>query len=320
MISPRRIRAFRREDIPAIVDLRARAFARSKREPEEEARTFEKVFFDNPWRDEEMSPLVYVGDHGRPIGFLGVVPRPATFRGEPVRMAVTSQFMVDPEARGVPAVELFREFFAGSQDLSYADFSSEVSRRLWMALGGETVPIASLSWSRPLAKTEPYPDHLDAEPLTPHTLGCEAAEIIGRASVAPVYDERSAAWLLDRIKEKCRRLQSAALHDGNGRLAGLYVWRESSGRSAQVIQLVARRGKHAAVFEHFLADASARGMVRATGRATTAMLESGRGRDLTYNRRESWTIAHTKRSDLLASLQAGDATLSLLDGEWWMDF
>lgn len=320
MITARRIRAFTREDIPAIVQLRSKAFAHAKHPPAGEASTFERVFLDNPWRDDDLPPLVYLDDRGRPIGFLGVVPRPATFRGEPVRMAVTSQFMVDPDARGAPAVELFKEFFAGTQDLSYADFSSDGSRRLWVALGGETVPIASLSWTRPLAKEESYPNGLHAEPLTPRTLGCEAAEIIGRASVAPVYDERSAAWLLDRIRDKCKRIQSAELRDDHGRLAGLYLWRENTGRSAQVIQLVARRGKLGPVFEHLVADAASRGMVRATGRATTGLLESGRSRELTYTRRESWTIAHTRRSDLLAALQAGDATLSLLDGEWWMDF
>src|SRR5205814_217678 len=95
-----KIRPFRLDDIPGVVALRRKSFRHSER-PAAAAlgAYFEHVFFRNPWRDETLPSLVYVDPSGRPVGFLGVVPRRATFRGEVLRVAVTTQLM----ASDVPA-------------------------------------------------------------------------------------------------------------------------------------------------------------------------------------------------------------------------
>jgi len=81
-----KIRPFRLDDIPGVVALRRKSFRHSER-PAAAAlgAYFEHVFFRNPWRDETLPSLVYVDPSGRPVGFLGVVPRRATFRGEALK-------------------------------------------------------------------------------------------------------------------------------------------------------------------------------------------------------------------------------------------
>src|SRR5664279_2036080 len=80
-----------------------------------------EIFLANPWIAPDISSLVCF-ENGEVIGFLGVVPRSMEFRGRPVRVAVSSQFVVDRQRhRGPAAMELLSRFFGGPQDLSYTD-------------------------------------------------------------------------------------------------------------------------------------------------------------------------------------------------------
>src|SRR5579872_3835262 len=97
-----RVRPFVRRDIPEVAALRRRTFEFSAHEdPAELESYFERVFFENPWSSESLRlagtgdsrSLVYVDDAARISGFLGIIRRPATFHGEPIRVAVCTQFM-----------------------------------------------------------------------------------------------------------------------------------------------------------------------------------------------------------------------------------
>src|SRR5437763_11426325 len=152
-----KIRPFRLDDIPGVVALRRKSFRHSER-PAAAAlgAYFEHVFFRNPWRDETLPSLVYVDPSGRPVGFLGVVPRRATFRGEVLRVAVTTQLMADPEHRGVAAIELIQALLAAGPDLCFADLANDASRRLWEGLGGDVALVPSLAWTPPLRAVRYY--------------------------------------------------------------------------------------------------------------------------------------------------------------------
>ena len=47
----------------------------------ESRRYFEQVYFDSPWFDPEIAPLICEDRDGRIEGFLGVVARPMAFEG-----------------------------------------------------------------------------------------------------------------------------------------------------------------------------------------------------------------------------------------------
>ena len=147
-----RIRAFRREDIPPVLELFRTAFLRTgKSVPMELDTYFDRVFFESPWYDEELPSFVHLDRSGRIIGFVGVQPRPLLLRGRRIRAAVATKLMAAPSA-GEPlaAVRLLSKVFAGPQDLLLSDLSNDAGRRIWEGLGGTTALLYSLQWQRPV--------------------------------------------------------------------------------------------------------------------------------------------------------------------------
>src|SRR5262249_25986930 len=157
----------------------------------------------NPWRDDALPSLVYVNAEGRPVGFIGVIPRPASFDGHPIRIAVATQFMVHPDYRGVAGVQLLKEFLSGGQDLSLADLAKGAGRRLWERPGGATARLPSLQWTlqfmrvpRPLRKPIrrvlglvwprwQAPPGLRRGPLTPRLLEAHLADLLRGVNLKP---------------------------------------------------------------------------------------------------------------------------------------
>ena len=145
------VRPFLREDIPEIVALRRATFPQTHRPEESDLADYLRtMFFDGPWCDESLPSKVYEDRSGRVTGFLGVFPRQMRLCDQPVRAAVFTQLMVAPEARGMAAVQLLREFINGPQDLSLSDAANEPARRLCERLGATTSLLYSMCWTRPL--------------------------------------------------------------------------------------------------------------------------------------------------------------------------
>lgn len=148
------IRPFLKEDIPQVADMFQRLLLGDTApmrllSPAALPDYFEEIFFQNPWYDESIPSLVYQEKNGKIIGFLGVVPRQMSLLDQPVRVAVSFHFMVEPENRSSMAgVKLLRAFFAGPQDLSLTDGAGDVGRRIWEGVGGATAWAYSLLWTR----------------------------------------------------------------------------------------------------------------------------------------------------------------------------
>jgi hypothetical protein len=145
------IRPFNAEHLPEVARLYMKVMrGRSGNGGDALQRQFRRIFLENPWVAEDIPSLCsFEGD--TLAGFLGVVPRPMLFKGSPIRMAVTSQFMVDREtSRGPVAMELLGRFFSGPQDLSFGDGASEEAQRVYVGLGGHGSGLYSFNWLRPL--------------------------------------------------------------------------------------------------------------------------------------------------------------------------
>ncbi|MFN0085073.1 MAG: GNAT family N-acetyltransferase [Blastocatellia bacterium] len=152
------IRPLKGDDIPQISALHRRVFgvngepARGPISPEELRdynEYFEGIFLRNPWCDETLPSLVSEDATGKITGFLGVLPRRMTHRGRPIRVAISSQFIVDPDTQTLSAsMGLMKTFLSGPQDLSMTDEANDTSRKLWEAFGGVTAPLYSIHWTR----------------------------------------------------------------------------------------------------------------------------------------------------------------------------
>jgi hypothetical protein len=145
------IRAFTQEHLTDVCALFLRGMRGRAGAPTGELQNyFREIFFSNPWASPEFPSLLYF-DNSKLAGFLGVLPRQMDFRGRSIRVAVTSQLVVDRQQhRGFAGIELLRHFLNGPQDLSFCDGVSEQAHRIWVGLGAQAARLYSFNWLRVL--------------------------------------------------------------------------------------------------------------------------------------------------------------------------
>jgi hypothetical protein len=146
------VRPFAAEDIPQVANLWWTLLARRQgpRSPLVESYLHE-LYFNSPLIDAEMPCLVYEGKFGGIVGFLGVICRRMSLRGQPIRVAFGGDFVVQPGARSsLAGLRLLTDYMAGGQDLSQTDSANDVSKSLLERLGFRTLVFMSLHWNRPL--------------------------------------------------------------------------------------------------------------------------------------------------------------------------
>lgn len=340
-------------DIPAVADLWTRCFPFETPSPARLAARLATVFLDHPWRDPDLPSLVHEDARGTPVGFLGVIPRPMSLDGAPLRAAVSTRLMVHPEHRGAAALRLLQTFLRGPQDLSLADLGSASSRVLWERLGGAVAASYCLQWCRPLAPARaalaglafrrrsrtaewlartldraadaalrnlpagPFrrrPPRCTGEALsTEELLACLAASASAYA-LAPRYTASSLAWLLGVVESKLSPLRRVRVRDGDA-VIGWYVY-GLAGDVGKVLRLSALRGRFGDVMEHLLDDAYRHGAALVTDR-----LEPRLGAELDdalyVVRRAPWVLVHSRSRRALDAVARGDAVLSRMEGEWW---
>ena len=112
---------------------------------------FEQTLLDHPWADPEISSLVCRTEGGELIGFLGSNTRRMRFDGQPIRMGCCAHLLTHPRARNraVVGAQLVRTYFAGPQELTITDGATEAVRRMWEAVGGQTVHASCLTFVQP---------------------------------------------------------------------------------------------------------------------------------------------------------------------------
>ena len=147
------VRQFVEEDIDQVADLWWSFLRHGKgRAPLAVQSYLHDLYFTNyPWTDGVSPSLVYERNNGRIAGFLGIIRRKMSVRGESIRVALGGNFVVHPEARSTPAgMRLLAAYMAGDQDLSLTDSANDASRYLLERLGFSTIVPFSMSWARPL--------------------------------------------------------------------------------------------------------------------------------------------------------------------------
>ena len=146
------VRPFAVDDIPQVANLWWTVLRRRKAPPPPLVLSyFQELYFNGPLIDEGMPPLVYEAKNGGIVGFLGVIRRRMSLRGQPIRVAFGGNFVVQPEARSsLAGLRLLADYMAGSQDLSQTDSANDISKNLLERLGFRTIVPLSIHWERPL--------------------------------------------------------------------------------------------------------------------------------------------------------------------------
>lgn len=349
------IRPLERADVPALAALFERVL-RTGSTADGLERLFARILFDDPWADPALRSLGWFDDQGSLAGFHSQCARRFRLDGEPVRVAVPIHFIVAPEARGrAVGAMLGAQLLRGEQDLSYTDGANEPTERLWQALKGRRLQLESLEWTRVLRPAAYWNARIagrrsqrlatalgraarpvDAlgrasrrghrggprttdEPLTPEAIVEHATEICGWARLRPDYDVGFARWLFAAL-ELTPSFGAPALRlvRRDGVAIGWHVSLVEPGGAAEVLQLAARPGEAPAVFDALVAHAYARGAVAVRGRLEAPLVDAIT-RERCILRRGNPVLLRTRSEEPLDAVLRGEAMLTRLDANWWMD-
>lgn len=354
-----RIRPVEREDLPQVASLFESVMRSGGRTPPPLlAAYFERTWLGQPWADPEIPSLVYEGDDGRILGFVGSHVRRLRFDGRSVRMACPGQLVSDPAHRHHAAgALLMRKFLSGAQDITVAEGPASV-RRMFEKLGGVALQSPAVNWSRLFRPARALGDELLAssrrtrwkaparaifdatdaaatrifselpvkepsslgEPLTPEALIEHLPSILQGTRMIPDYSDAFLRWLFDEMAFVRTRgtLVRCLVRDQN-RVLGWYVTYSKPGGVGQVMQVAAADTDMAAVIDHLFHHAWRSGMAALEGRLEAALYEPLMGRRCLL-RYGSRVVAHSREPELLRAVALGGAFLTRMDGEWWMGY
>jgi hypothetical protein len=283
------------------------------------------------------------------------------FDGRPIRASISTNFMVSPSQRSsLAGIELLKAYFAGPQDVALAE-GNEMTRKVWLWLGGVTSILQSIHWLSPLRPTTYLAgrladDNASRALVAPALLLARLADtVIARLSraalrrpqgdvrtadmdvptfvrcveefghdrrVRPVYDERSAAWLLDLLKRKTKfgQLRQRVVYDPSGRIIGWYLWYHTPGELGHVAQIVARPDAASKVLVELFHEAWQGRATGLAGRLEPSLMSELASMVTFFGRKHSWMLLHAKDQEILHAIQAGDAFFTRLEGEWWIPY
>jgi hypothetical protein len=353
-----RVRELEAGDLASVADLWMRVFRKASHPGSLALQAyFGQVFLEPPGVGPRS--LVYEKD-GRVVGFLGVLRRPVSFEGEPQVAAVTSQFMVDPNGGGgVAGLALMKAFLAGSQDLSFTDGASGNARSIWEALRGEVILPYCCVWTRVLRPGSylagkvrertgwaggmrlfaPVSAGIDKgarllPPYAPIRNECRAEEASAEdlvrcvAGLSPKwalrtsYDAAGLGRVLRMAEDATTRGQliRRVVRDSAGELLGWYVYYAKPRGTARVLQFGGNERRVEQVIGNLFLDAENRGCLAISGRLEPRFAQELARARCSFDFPEVFFLAHSRRKEILAGLNAGRAFLTRLDGEWWLRF
>jgi hypothetical protein len=189
-----------------------------------------------------------------------------------------------------------------------------------MPFCGAADRLAARTSSSPFCVIKPrlHASDLDAETL----LNCLPRFRDGY-SLWPEYDAHSLNWLLSfmaRMKGHGEGLRKRALRDDAGKIVGWYIFYLSPGGFAEVAQIGGAKNRIKEILDHLFHDAWTLGHIAVHGTTDRRLMDHFSERDCFFTCRGGWTLAHARNPKFLDLLNAGEAFLSRLDGEWCLAF
>lgn len=343
-----------------MVALRQRCFANSSQKNQHNIEgRFKKILFDNPWYREDISSLVAEDEKGSIIGFLGVVPRPMKFNGETVWMAVSTQLMACPNAGKMAGIKLFKEFLDGPQSLAFGDLSNSGAVKMWSMANETVAKLYSLYWTRPLRPTsfirqslnlasiskfvlrlsEKTADcYLQSKPqssyfvantdyrsvdISAERLCALYQKFTRRHTLAPLYSEADLGWLISDMEAQIpadTKLRLREVSDTEEREVGWYLYSLERSGTAQVIQIGGNPRNMSQVLKTLWHDAYMDGAICVSGRVQPEYFPMLDDPAIHISRRGPWVCFGTNQEELKSTILMGDAWLTRMEGEWWMNF
>lgn len=168
-----------------------------------------------------------------------------------------------------------------------------------------------------LVKPTLHASELDIETL----LQCQV-EFRNGYSLWPEYDDHSLKWLLTFMKRMQARgdLRKVIVRNDTHKILGWYVYYLKPGAVGEVVQIGGARKFTKDVLDHLFYDAWSRGVIALRGVVQSRLMDDFSEKNCFFTCRGGWTVAHSRKPELLDLLNRGDAFLSRLDGEWCLGY
>lgn len=352
------IRPLQQGDLTAVANLYEQVMrSGSRHAPPGLAPAFARTFIDHPWTDSDIPSLVYEDGGGSIVGFIGSNVRRLKADGRSLRMGCSGPLLSEPAVRNrAVGALLLRAYLQGPQDLSITDGATRTVQQIWERLGGQTAHLHCITWThlfkpwlagadrilarrvtggwqrrlRPLWRLLDAPTtrmasravHVERPATTAQVL--TPAALVAQLSTAPEqlrpdYDETFLEWLFDEMAQVTswgplvRRLVRAP----DGQVLGWYVAYLPPGRIGQAVQIAAPGGDVDSVVDHLFREAQDAGVSALQGRLEAHLMETLSQRRCILERGDR-ALIHSRDPGLLAAIALGHATLSRMEGEWWM--
>ena len=179
--------------------------------------------------------------------------------------------------------------------------------------------VATKVRSSPFYPTKP---RLHAAELDVETLLHCLAEFRNGYSLWPEYDAHSLQCLLAFMAQIHARgdLRKVVLRDESQKILGWYVYYVKPGAIGEVVQIGGARQYTKDILDHLFYDAWNHGVIGLHGVVDSRLMDDFSEKRCFFMCRAGWTLAHSRRPELIEPLNSGDAFFSRLDGEWCLHF
>ena len=144
----------------------------------------------------------------------------------------------------------------------------------------------------------------------------------GKQWLVPQYDRESLAWVIQFVEKRnaVGELRKVVLRDEKGKINGWYIFGLRPGSIGEVLQIGSDNASVGKVLDHLFHEAWKNNLIGLQGRLEPQFMEELTQRSSFFLRNGSWTLAHSRKPELLASFFSGNAFFSRLDGEWCLRF
>ncbi|MGE5624346.1 MAG: hypothetical protein ACM3ZT_02235 [Bacillota bacterium] len=165
------------------------------------------------------------------------------------------------------------------------------------------------------------PEGTSPAELDPQVLCDSLPHFTGDRSLKPIYEPHGADWLMRTLTTNSRygSFRKTVVRDGAGGVRGWYLYFMRPNGVVEVAQLAAGRDSVDAVLDHLFYEAKEQGAIAVTGQVDPALFRNLAEQScLFHHAGDAWLMLHSRDADILHTLEAGEAFLTRLEGEWWI--
>lgn len=160
------------------------------------------------------------------------------------------------------------------------------------------------------------PQAAAVDPTVETLLGC-LSRFSEDQALRPEYDSHSLCWLLERVTQEKRygALQRVVVQDAKQNILGWYLYYLNPAGMSKVLQIGARRHALDGVVDHLVYHAWQHGTIGLFGRLEPRLMNGASRKFGLVIPGSHWMLVHSRRPELLQTIQRGEAFLSHLEGD-----